>query len=100
MKALLDWQGISRQGLTHSMAHYAWQNAYCERVQRTIKEYYLPYYTTDTYPSLCKGVRRAVQAYNQSKPHRGLPARLSPDQFITKYTQGAILIIVSTFGRQ
>lgn len=83
-KAYLD-----RWNLTHSMAHYAWQNAYCERVNRTIKNGYLNYYTTNSYNSLCKGVPKAVRMYNHSKPHRGLPCRLSPDQFVKELTQGS-----------
>ena len=79
---------LSSWELTHSMAHYAWQNAYCERVNRTIKHNYLKYYTTDSYNSLCKGVAKAVRLYNSSKPHRGLPSRLSPDQFVKELNQG------------
>ncbi len=78
---------LTRWRLTHSMAHYAWQNAYCERVNRTIKRNYLAHYTTDTYQSLCAGVARAVRLYNRSKPHWGLPSRLSPDQFIKERNQ-------------
>jgi len=81
-------QYLERWKLTHSMAHYAWQNAYCERVNRTIKNNYLSYYTTDSYRSLCAGVSKAVRLYNSSKPHRGLPSRLSPDQFIKERNQG------------
>ena len=79
---------LKRWELTQSMAHYAWQNAYCERVNRTIKQNYLKYYTTDSYHSLCKGVAKAVRKYNGSKPHRGLPSRLSPDQFIEERNRG------------
>jgi putative transposase len=79
---------LGRWNLTHSMAHYAWQNAYCERVNRTIKNNYLCYYTTDSYRSLCAGVSKAVRLYNCSKPHRGLPSRLSPDQFVKERNQG------------
>lgn len=79
---------LDRRKLTHSMAHYAWQNAYCERVNRTIKHNYLAYYTTDSYRSLCAGVAKAVRLYNRSKPHRGLPSRLSPDQFVKERNQG------------
>ena len=79
---------LQRWGLTHSMAHYAWQNAYCERVNRTIKHNYLKHYPTEGYRSLCRGVAKAVRAYNRSKPHRGLPCRLSPDQFVKERTQG------------
>jgi len=79
---------LKRWELTQSMAHYAWQNAYCERVNRTIKHNYLKYYTTNSYNSLCKGVAKAVRKYNCSKPHRGLPCRLSPDQFVKELNQG------------
>ncbi|WP_069132554.1 DDE-type integrase/transposase/recombinase [Rhodohalobacter halophilus] len=80
---------LSCRDLRHSMAHYAWQNAYCERVNRTIKSNYLTYYTTDNYRSLCQGVAKAVRLYNRSKPHRGLPSRLSPDQFVKELNQGS-----------
>lgn len=75
--------------LTQSMAHFAWQNAYCERVNRTIKNNYLAHYTTDSYRSLCAGMAKAVRLYNRSKPHRGLPSRLSPDQFVKERNQGS-----------
>ena len=74
--------------LLQSMAQFAWQNAYCERVNRTIKNNYLKYYRTDTYRTLCRSVSRAVRKYNESKPHRGLPSRLSPDQFVKEHNQG------------
>jgi transposase InsO family protein len=80
---------LARWQVSHSMAHYAWQNAYCERVNRTIKHNYLKFYTTNSYNSLCKGVAKAVRLYNRSKPHRGLPSRLSPDQFMNEYNQGS-----------
>lgn len=79
---------LGRWDLTHSMARYAWQNAYCERINRTIKSNYLAYYTTNSYQSLCAGVAKAVRLYNQSKPHRSLPSRLSPDQFVKELNQG------------
>ncbi len=79
---------LDRQHASHSMAHYAWQNAYCERVNRTIKQNYLKHYTTDSYNSLRKAVAKAVRLYNRSKPHRGLPSRLSPDQFVKELNQG------------
>jgi len=80
---------LDHWGVRHSMAHYAWQNAYCERVNRTIKYNYLKYYTTDSYNSLCKGVAKAVRLYNRSKPHRSLPSRLSPDQFVKERHRGS-----------
>jgi len=80
---------LDRREVRHSMAHYAWQNAYCERVNRTIKHNYLAHYSTNSYRSLCRGVAKAVRLYNRSKPHRGLPSRLSPDQFVKEYNQGS-----------
>lgn len=82
-KYLNSWE------LTHSMAHYAWQNAYTERVNRTIKRGYLAHYYHDSHRSLCAAVTKAVRLYNQSKPHRGLPGRLSPDQFVNELNQGS-----------
>ena len=79
---------LDRREVRQSMAHYAWQNAYCERVNRTIKHNYLAHYTTNSYHSLCRGVAKAVRLYNRSKPHRGLPSRLSPDQFVKERNQG------------
>jgi len=79
---------LSRRKITQSMAQFAWQNAYCERVNRTIKLGYLQYETTNSYHSLCKAVAKAVRLYNATKPHRGLPSRLSPDQFVKERNQG------------
>lgn len=79
---------LKNHNFRHSMAHYAWQNAYCERVNRTIKRNYLDHYTTNSYRSLSSAVVKAVSLYNRSKPHRGLPLRLSPEQYIYECSQG------------
>lgn len=79
---------LSGKGFRQSMAHYAWQNAYCERVNRTIKRNYLDYYAIKDYQGLSAGVRKAVRLYNRSKPHSSLPSRLSPDQFHKKFNRG------------
>lgn len=71
-----------------SMARYAYENAYCERVHRTIKANYLKYYRLDTFKQLQAGVARAVKMYNGSKPHGSLPGRRSPDQFVKELTNG------------
>lgn len=78
---------LKRHHIRHSMAHYAWENAFCERVHRTIKGNYLKHYEIDCFNSLQTGVAKAVRMYNGSKPHRGLPRRLSPDQFIKERNQ-------------
>jgi transposase InsO family protein len=74
--------------IRHSMAHFAWQNAYCERVNRTIKENYLNYYSIEDYDTLCSGVGKAVRLYNCSKPHSNLPSRLSPAEFTEAFKRG------------
>jgi len=79
---------LQKKGFKQSMAHYAWQNAYSERVNRTIKNNYLKHYRIKTYQNLSVGLTKAVRAYNNSKPHRGLPERLSPTQFIKERSQG------------
>lgn len=79
---------LSRRNIRHSMARYAYENAYCERVHRTIKYNYLKYYTLDSYKALQSGVTRAVKMYNTGKPHGGLPAHSYPDQFAKEHSQG------------
>lgn len=79
---------LKRQGLTHSMAHYAWENAYCERFHRTIKHNYLKFYRMNTFKELQQGVAKAVRMYNTYKPHRNLPARMSPEQFVQAQKEG------------
>jgi putative transposase len=64
------------------MARYARENAYCERLHRTIKASNLRYllYHLDTYEQLQTGLTGAVSMYNGSKPHGSFPGRRSPDQ--------------------
>lgn len=79
---------LSDRQLRLSMARYAYENAYCERVHRTIKHNYLKYYQLDSFQKLKQGVARAVKMYNSSKPHCSLPGRRSPNQFIKEQAQG------------
>jgi putative transposase len=79
---------LKRNAITQSMAHYAWQNAYCERVNRSIKHGYLAHYNLQNFASLQFYLRKAVHHYNSGKPHRCLPGRLSPNQFVKDLNQG------------
>jgi len=81
-------QWLSKKGIRLSMARYAYENAYCERVHRTIKHNYLQYYTYNTFEQLQSRLKKAVTMYNTSKPHRSLPNRLSPNTFEQEYIQG------------
>jgi hypothetical protein len=64
-----------------SMCKHAWENAYTERINRTIKEEYLAHWKIETYDQLKKAVAKAVRRYNEERPHWNLPMQLSPVQF-------------------
>jgi transposase InsO family protein len=61
-----------------SMCKEAWENAYGERINRTIKEEYLKHRNIDSLESLRKEMDRAVRLYNEDRPHWSLPQQLSP----------------------
>jgi putative transposase len=64
-----------------SMCTEAWQNAYTERVNGTLKNGYLYSWKIQSLEDLKHAVKKAVDAYNEQKPHRGLPNRMSPAKF-------------------
>ena len=63
-----------------SMALSAQDNAYAERINRTIKEEYLDYWKPKKFEQLKKQVRRAVKHYNNGRPHNNL-GKLTPVNF-------------------
>lgn len=64
-----------------SMCREAWQNAYTERINGTIKNGYLYSWEIQCLADLKRAVRKAVNAYNSEKPHRSLPRSMSPTVF-------------------
>lgn len=64
-----------------SMCKEAWQNAYTERINGTLKNTYLYSWNIQNLSDLRRAVRKAVQAYNSEKPHRSLPGRMNPIAF-------------------
>lgn len=60
-----------------SMALSAQDNAYAERVNRTIKEEYLNHWKPQSFQQLKKQLQRAVYHYNHHRPHNNI-GRLSP----------------------
>ena len=60
-----------------SMALSAQDNAYAERINRTIKEEYLDYWKPGNYEQLKKCVDKAVYQYNNTRPHNNI-GKLSP----------------------
>ena len=65
---------------TVSMALSAQDNAYAERINRTIKEEYLDHWRPQTYYQLKSQVKKAVKNYNEKRSHKYLEKR-SPEQF-------------------
>ena len=64
-----------------SMCKEAWQNAYTERINGTLKNAYLYSWDIQNLSDLRRAVRKAVQAYNSEKPHRSLPSKMNPVAF-------------------
>lgn len=79
---------LAAHHITPSMCKYAWQNAYCERVNGIIKNEYLKAWGISDFDQLKKAVSRAVNLYNNERPHDELPSRLSPIRFEEMLSQG------------
>jgi transposase InsO family protein len=63
-----------------SMALSAQDNAYAERINKTIKEEYIDYWSPKNYEQLKKMVDKAVSQYNNKRPHNYI-GKLSPINF-------------------
>lgn len=72
---------LKNNGTQISMGLTAQENAYAERINRTIKEEYLEYGWIRTFGQLNVALRKAVNHYNNSRPHNNLN-KLSPVKFI------------------
>ena len=59
-------------GIRNSMGKTAYENPHAERVNGTIKNNYLIHYQPDSYNKLKKMLIKAVNLYNQDKPHQSL----------------------------
>ncbi len=67
-----------------SMALSAQDNAYAERINRTIKEEYLDYWKPNSFDQLKRQVNKAVNHYNTKRPHNNI-GKLSPVEFEKKW---------------
>jgi len=63
-----------------SMATSAQDNAYAERINRTIKEEYLAYWKPDTFYKLRQAIKKAVKNYNTKRIHNHID-RMPPEEF-------------------
>ncbi|XOV66603.1 MAG: IS3 family transposase [Fluviicola sp.] len=79
-------QLLEDKGCKISMAMTAQDNAYAERINKTIKEEYINLWKPDTFAKLKRSVRNAVLQYNNVRPHNHLD-RMSPNEFICKWSQ-------------
>lgn len=80
---------LTRHQIKVSMCLEAWENAYTERINLTIKDEYLKHYTIENLTDLTRGLDRAVDLYNTTRPHWSLPKQMSPiqfEQYISKLT--------------
>jgi putative transposase len=66
--------------LINSMGKSAYENPYAERLNRTIKNSYIRHYQPSDFEQLKKSLARAVNMYNDGKPHDALKG-LTPKQF-------------------
>lgn len=64
-----------------SMCKEAWQNAYTERLNRTIKEEYLYDLKIDTFSQLKRALKKSITHYNEKRPHWNLHKQMSPSEF-------------------
>jgi len=71
---------LTKGRLTNSMGESAYENPHAERLNRTIKNSYLRCYRPNTFEGLRKQLARAVEMYNDGKPHKALNG-LTPKQF-------------------
>lgn len=71
---------LETNGTSISMALTAQENAYAERINRTIKEEYLSKWEIKTFPELKRAISRAVKNYNTKRIHNHL-GRRTPQQF-------------------
>ncbi|WP_412850710.1 IS3 family transposase [Chryseobacterium sp. PMSZPI] len=65
---------------TISMGASAQENAYAERINRTIKNDYIQYWNPKNFEQLKRFIKKAVNHYNTKRPHNAI-GRMSPEKF-------------------
>lgn len=80
-----EYIGILKDnGCEISMSTTAMNNAYAERINRTIKEEYLQYWNIEKYEQLKRALNKAVTNYNNKRLHNHL-SRLTPNEFSSNW---------------
>jgi transposase InsO family protein len=71
---------LKSNGCKISMAKTAQDNAYAERINRTIKNDYIEFWKPKSFDQLKRMVKKAVDQYNTVRPHDGL-GKITPLDF-------------------
>ena len=79
-----------------SMAESAQDNAYAERINRTIKEEYIDHWKPKTLQAMQKSIRKAVDHYNNQRPHNHLN-RMTPVSFLKAWENGTFKPVITIF---
>lgn len=92
---------LKRNGTQISMALSAQDNAYAERINRTIKEEYLDHWKPQNLSQLKYYARKAVEHYNSKRPHNNLN-KLSPIDFENRWINNQFfsLPIITIFDNE
>lgn len=84
-------------GLRNSMCKEVYENPHAERINGTIKNDYLRYYKPKDFGQLKDMLRRAVDNYNNGKPHRSLdevtPVNFEQNIFNLKQTNNSLKMV-------
>ena len=72
---------LKEHGIKVSMCNEAWENAYTERINRTIKHEYLRHRKIDSLVVLRKEIKRTIKLYNNNRPHWSLLKQMAPASF-------------------
>jgi transposase InsO family protein len=72
---------LTSHGVEISMGLKAQGNAYAERINGTIKNDYLKHWDIRSLADLKRGVKKAVDHYNNKRIHDSLPERITPNEF-------------------
>lgn len=72
---------LAEKGIIQSMCLEAWENAYAERINGTIKNEYLRYFKSKNLREITRYLAASVKLYNEDRIHLGLPRKMTPSEF-------------------
>lgn len=72
---------LGSKNIRISMCEQAYENAYAERLNQTIKNEYLEFIKLDTTKPLTRQIKEQIRLYNEERPHWSLPNEMTPNAF-------------------